>query len=151
MWSSGECSNNWPWRGIRLRRKARVQNSRARFAAGLTSALDVAQAEAQLATTQSQVPSLQSAARQAVHQLGVLLGQAPETLVDESAERPIPTIPAEVTVGLPSELLRRRPDVRRAEQDLAAATARISVEPLLVGWSDNNLAHIRRRTHPRHY
>ncbi len=102
--------------------------TRARFNAGLTSALDVAQAEAQLATTQSQIPSLASIARQAIHQLSVLLGQAPETLVNElTPERPIPTLPAEVMVGLPSELLRRRPDVRRAEQDLAAATARIGV------------------------
>jgi multidrug efflux system outer membrane protein len=105
-----------------------VDLTRARFDAGLTSALDVAQAEAQLATTQAQEPSLESTARQVVHQVGVLLGQAPETLVNElGPERPIPTIPAEVIVGLPSELLRRRPDVRRAEQDLAAATARIGV------------------------
>jgi len=100
----------------------------ARFQSGLTSALDVAQAEAQLATTQSQVPTLESAARQSIHRLGVLLGQPPETLLDElTPERPIPAVPPEVMVGLPSDLLRRRPDVRRAEQELAAATARIGV------------------------
>ncbi len=100
----------------------------ARFQSGLTSALDVAQAEAQLATTQSQVPTLESAARQSIHRLGVLLGQPPETLLDElTPERPIPSVPPEVMVGLPSDLLRRRPDVRRAEQELAAATARIGV------------------------
>jgi outer membrane protein, multidrug efflux system len=96
----------------------------ARFQSGLTSALD----EAQLATTQSQVPALESAARQSIHRLGVLLGQPPETLLDElTPARPIPSVPPEVMVGLPSDLLRRRPDVRRAEQELAAATARIGV------------------------
>lgn len=105
-----------------------VELTRARFDAGLTSALDVAQAEAQLATTQSQVPTLETVARQAIHRLGVLLGQAPEALINElTPERPIPVLPAEVMVGLPSELLRHRPDVRRAEQELAAATARIGV------------------------
>src|SRR5262249_20595128 len=100
----------------------------ARYQAGLTSELDVAQARAQLATTQSQVPTLETAMRQTMYRLGVLLGQIPEALLEElSPERPIPPIPREVVVGLPSELLRRRPDVRRAERELAAATARIGV------------------------
>jgi len=58
----------------------------------------------------------------------VLLGQIPEALLEElSPERPMPMAPLEVVVGVPSELLRRRPDVRRAERELAAATARIGV------------------------
>lgn len=102
--------------------------TQARFQAGLTSELDVAQARALLATTQSQVPTLETAARQTMHRLGVLLGQIPEALLEElSPERPMPMAPLEVVVGVPSELLRRRPDVRRAERELAAATARIGV------------------------
>jgi NodT family efflux transporter outer membrane factor (OMF) lipoprotein len=64
-----------------------------------------------------------------MHRLAVLLGKPPGALVDELAfDAPIPAPPAQVPIGLPSELLRRRPDVRRAERQLAAATARIGVE-----------------------
>ena len=78
---------------------------------------DVAQAEANLATTLSQVPTLERSLKQAVHRFGVLLGQDPAALLPElSNEAPIPGIPPEVPVGLPSDLLRRRPDVRRAER-----------------------------------
>lgn len=105
-----------------------VEITNARFQSGLTSGLDVAQAEAQLATTQSQVSTLESARQQSMHRLGVLLGQLPETLIDElTPEKRIPLAPPEITVGLPSELLRRRPDVRRAEREVAAATARVGV------------------------
>ncbi len=100
----------------------------ARFDAGLSSELDVAQARAQLATTEARVPVLESSARQAIHQLGVLLGMEPGALLAElEAEGPIPVGPEDVPVGLPSDLLRRRPDVRRAERELAAATARIGL------------------------
>lgn len=102
--------------------------TRARFDAGLSSELDVARAASQLATTQSQVPTLETALKQAMHRLGVLIGQAPGALLTElSAAAPIPSVPPEVPVGLPMELLRRRPDVRRAERQLAAATARVGV------------------------
>ena len=105
-----------------------LELTRIRLEAGLISELDVAQAEAILATTQSQVPTLDSALKQAVHRLGVLLGQDPGALLPElSNEAPIPGIPPEVPVGLPSDLLRRRPDVRRAERELAGATARVGV------------------------
>lgn len=105
-----------------------VEVARGRFAAGLGSRLEVVQAEALLATTESQIPALDSAARQSIHQLGVLLGAGPETLLAElSPSRPMPPTPPEVPVGLPSDLLRRRPDIRRAERQLAAATARIGV------------------------
>jgi outer membrane protein, multidrug efflux system len=105
-----------------------VELTNARFQAGLTSGLDVAQAEAQLSTTQSQTPTLESAKRQSIHRLGVLLGQLPETLINElTPEKPIPSVPPEILVGLPSELLQRRPDVRRAERQASAETARIGV------------------------
>lgn len=105
-----------------------LELTRIRFAAGLASGLDVARAEAQARTTASKIPSLETSARQAIHLLSVLLAQEPDALVEElSHETPIPPTPPDVPVGLPSELLRRRPDVRRAERQLAAATARIGV------------------------
>jgi NodT family efflux transporter outer membrane factor (OMF) lipoprotein len=102
--------------------------TRARFEAGLTSQLDVMQATSQLATTQAQVPTIETALKQGIHRLGVLLGLAPGALLPEfTVAAPIPPAPPEVPVGLPSDLLRRRPDVRRAERQVAAATARIGV------------------------
>ena len=105
-----------------------VEITRVRYKAGLSSELDAVQAEALLATTQSQIPLLKNAMKQAIHRIGVLLGQEPGNLLGElSKEAPIPHAPPVVPVGLPSDLLRRRPDVRRAERELAAATARIGV------------------------
>jgi NodT family efflux transporter outer membrane factor (OMF) lipoprotein len=99
-----------------------------RFDSGLSSDLDVQQSEALLASTEAQVPSLETGFNQAVYHLAVLLGQPPGTLVDEMIGiKPIPLTPPEVPVGLPSDLLSRRPDVQRAERELAAATARIGV------------------------
>ena len=102
--------------------------TRIRFSAGLVSDLDVARAEAQVQTTASQIPALEASARQSIHLLSVLLGQEPNALTGELAQdTPIPQSPPEIPVGLPSDLLRRRPDVRRAERELAVATARIGV------------------------
>lgn len=100
--------------------------TKVRFQAGLASDLDVAQAEAQVNTTAAQIPSLESSLKQAAYRLDVLLGLQPGSLWGElSKETPIPRLPSEVLIGLPSELLRRRPDIRRAERQLAAATAQI--------------------------
>jgi NodT family efflux transporter outer membrane factor (OMF) lipoprotein len=97
-----------------------------RFQNGLSSDLNVQQATALLTATEAQVPSLETGFDQSVHHLAMLLGQPPGALMDEmSAEKPIPLTPPEVPVGLPSDLLQRRPDVQRAESELAAATARI--------------------------
>ena len=105
-----------------------LELTQAKFRAGLTSDLDVARAEAQVATTASQIPALQAAATQAIHRLSVLLGQQPAALYEQlTPPSMIPAPPPEIPVGLPSELLRRRPDIRRAERSLAAATARIGV------------------------
>jgi len=99
-----------------------------RFQNGLSSELDVQQATALLTATEAQVPSLETGFDQSVHHLAVLLGQQPGALLEEmSAERPIPLTPPTVPVGLPSDLLQRRPDVQHAERELAAATARIGV------------------------
>jgi multidrug efflux system outer membrane protein len=99
-----------------------------RFDAGFVSRLDVANADAQVATTEAQIPLLESSARAAIYRLGVLLGQQPAFLEKDLAIiSPIPTTPPQIPVGLPSDLVRRRPDIRRAEARLHAATARIGV------------------------
>ena len=105
-----------------------LEIAKARYEAGLSSELDVAQAQAQLATTEAEIPALETSLRQAIHQLGILLGQSPESLLTELLPMgPIPTGPPAIPAGLPSELLRRRPDIRQAEQELAGATARVGV------------------------
>lgn len=108
--------------------KEAVEITRAKFKAGLTSELSSIQAEALLASTQSEVPALESILKQAIHRISILLGQNPCALLSELSEKaPIPTASPEVPAGLPSDILRRRPDVRRAERELAAITARIGV------------------------
>ena len=98
------------------------------FNAGLAPELDVQRAAAQVATTASTIPLLEQQAAQAMHLLGVLIGEPPMTLQPElAAVGPIPKPPAQVAVGLPSELLLRRPDVARSERQLAAQTAEIGV------------------------
>lgn len=105
-----------------------VDITRARFDAGLTSELDVVRAEAQLASTQSQIPLLETQIAASMHRLAVLLGEDPGALKNElNQPEAMPVAPEEVPVGLPSDLLRRRPDIRQAERELAAATARIGV------------------------
>jgi len=102
--------------------------TRQRFEGGFVGGLDVANADAQVAATASQIPLLEAAARQSIYALGILLGQEPAALVPELAPASaIPAAPPAVPVGLPSDLLRRRPDIHRAEADIHAATARIGV------------------------
>ncbi len=114
-----------------------VELADARFKAGLRSDLDVAQAQSQLALTTSLVPTHEIGLRQALHRLSVLVAEPPSTLVGEllksgspgagiGAAIPVPAGQA-IPIGLPSDLLRQRPDVRRAEREIAAASARIGV------------------------
>lgn len=99
-----------------------------RYQNGLGNDLDVEQATALLNATEAQVPSLESGFDAAVYRLSVLLGQEPGALMPGmSAAKDMPLTPPLVPVGLPSELLERRPDVQEAERQLAAATARIGV------------------------
>lgn len=103
-----------------------LELTRVRFQAGLASDLEVAQQEAQVNTTASLIPLLESSLKQAAYSLDLLLGLEPGVLAGElSQDVPIPSLPSKVLVGLPSELLRRRPDIRRAERQLAAATAQV--------------------------
>jgi NodT family efflux transporter outer membrane factor (OMF) lipoprotein len=105
-----------------------LELTRARFQGGVATELDVARAAALLAGLRAAVPPLQTAARGAMAGLAVLLGRNPGELVAElSPPAPVPPAPPEVPIGLPSDLLSRRPDVRRAERQLAAETARIGL------------------------
>jgi NodT family efflux transporter outer membrane factor (OMF) lipoprotein len=99
-----------------------------RAAGGLTTELDVANAAAQVANTASQIPNLQAQEQQLINAIALLLGQPPQSLQAELlTPHPIPPVPPRVPVGLPSELARRRPDIRRAEAQLHAATADVGV------------------------
>ena len=105
-----------------------VALARSRFEHGLSSSLDAEQAATVLAQTLAQVPTLEDGLQVSIHRLGVLLGQRPGALMRELATAaPIPATPPNVPVGLPSDLLRRRPDIRSAERQLAAASAQIGV------------------------
>lgn len=98
------------------------------FTAGLAGSLDILQAQAQVSDTEARIPNLDSDAHAAAFRIGALIGQLPEDLkVLLSASAPIPQTMPDVPVGLPSDLLRRRPDIRAAERRLAAETARIGV------------------------
>jgi NodT family efflux transporter outer membrane factor (OMF) lipoprotein len=102
-----------------------VQN---RYAAGLAAQLEVEQSRYNLESTRAEIPSLNTGLEQAKNRLSVLLGLQPGDLPQEVVENhPIPVPPIEIAVGVPAESLRRRPDVRRAEWELAAQTARIGV------------------------
>ncbi len=105
-----------------------VELTRARLAAGLSTELDLARAESLASSTEAGAPPLEVLRRRAVHRLGVLCGKPPAALAAAlEADAPIPALPPTASIGLPSELLARRPDLRRAERQLAAATARIGV------------------------
>ncbi len=102
--------------------------ARARFDSGMGADLDVARAEGLLATTLAQRPVLEILRRQSPLRIGVLLGRDPEALLAElEAPGALPTELPEIPLVLPSELLSRRPDLRRSERELAAATALIGV------------------------
>ena len=102
--------------------------AQARFDAGLGTALDVERAEGLLEATRSRGPELQRLAKRAIYRLDVLLGQEPGTLASTlETPRALPPQPPDLPDVLPSELLSRRPDLRRAERDVAAATARLGV------------------------
>lgn len=101
----------------------------AKFRNGLVTELDRAQAESLLRLTESTIPVLEAGIRQTENTLCVLLGIPPRDLSDilGNGPRPIPSAPAEVAVGIPAQMLRRRPDVRRAERELAAQSAQIGI------------------------
>jgi NodT family efflux transporter outer membrane factor (OMF) lipoprotein len=102
--------------------------TRDRFRAGLANELDTARAEAQAAGTRSLIPLLEQDIQRSIHRLSILIGKEPAELESQlSASAPIPPAVPGIPVGLPSDLLRQRPDIRNAERQLAAATARVGV------------------------
>jgi NodT family efflux transporter outer membrane factor (OMF) lipoprotein len=97
-----------------------------RFRNGETSQTDVEQARSEYAHTRSQIPQLEIGLRQSQHALSVLLGMPPSNLQDLLGDGgPVPAAPAEVAIGIPADLLRRRPDIRSAELQAAAQSAMI--------------------------
>jgi NodT family efflux transporter outer membrane factor (OMF) lipoprotein len=107
--------------------KESLRLAEARLNQGKATALDVKQARSSLAQTEASLPPLVIGLRQANDRLCVLLGVSPRDLVEVLAEGPIPSAPPEVAVGIPAELLERRPDVRQARNQLAAQSAQIGV------------------------
>lgn len=104
------------------------QLTRWQYEAGLSDELVVQQATYNVEDTRSQIPSLRTGLEEAKNRLAVLLGEEPGAVHERLAESgPIPVTALEVAVGVPAEALRRRPDVRRAERNLAAQTARVGV------------------------
>ncbi|RDU95813.1 efflux transporter outer membrane subunit [Trinickia dinghuensis] len=95
---------------------------------GVTTDLDVANASAQVESIQSLIPMLESKRETTINAIGVLLGEAPGALRQQLAEpSEVPELPGQVPIGFPSDLVQRRPDIRRAEAQLHAATASIGM------------------------
>jgi multidrug efflux system outer membrane protein len=108
------------------RRNAKIARDKQQLGTG--TGLDIAQAESEIATTEADYATLQASAQQSIYAISVLLALPPTALDAElSPAGKVPDPPAEIPVGLPSDLLRRRPDIREAERNLAAATANIGV------------------------
>jgi len=125
-------------RGVQSTRAVTEQNlevarhslklSQLRLADGVATDLDVAEAAAQVATIESQLPALQQRQAQLINALSLLMGEPPQALHAElAADAPVPQTPSQVAIGLPSQLAERRPDIRQAEARLHAATASIGV------------------------
>jgi NodT family efflux transporter outer membrane factor (OMF) lipoprotein len=99
-----------------------------RATGGVTTDLDVANAAAQLRTTAAEIPRLEQQESELINAISLLLGQPPNALQAELIRaKPVPPVPPRIPIGLPSELARRRPDIRHAEAQLHATTADIGV------------------------
>jgi multidrug efflux system outer membrane protein len=105
-----------------------VKLTRVRLEAGRGNELDTSRAEAEYQTTLSTIPTLEASIATTIYRLSVLTGRQPAALTAQlSAPVPMPELPAFSSIGTPERLLRRRPDVRVAERELAASTARVGV------------------------
>jgi multidrug efflux system outer membrane protein len=124
-------------RGAQLREKIAVANLKTQQEsrsitvtlrdAGVGTELDVVRADARLAGVEATVPQLQAEQARARHRIATLLGQRPDALSVDLSPKALPAIAKALPVGDPGELLRRRPDIRSAERQLAAATANVGV------------------------
>ncbi len=113
-------------RNVELQQRT-VEIVNVQFKNGRVTELDLAQAKENLAATQSVIPDLEARLRQTANALCVLLGEPPHDLTEELGDGPIPQAPASILVGIPADLLRRRPDVHRAERRAAAQSAVIGI------------------------
>ncbi|MDQ8755761.1 efflux transporter outer membrane subunit [Sphingosinicella sp. LHD-64] len=105
-----------------------LQIAQWRVQAGLASSLDSEQARSARASAAASIPALETSFASATYRLAVLTGRAPGTLTAELTQaQPIPEGPEQIATGIPADTLRQRPDVRSAERNLAAATARVGV------------------------
>lgn len=111
---------------IQLQRET-LQYTEERAKAGLTSDLDLYQAQSNVAQTEALLPQFEADLRLATNRLSVLLGIPPTDLAARLGAAPIPIAPERVAIGIPADLLARRPDVRRAERLAAAQCARIGI------------------------
>lgn len=108
--------------------KQTVSLSRELFDVGFASRLDVVRGESQAAATSAQLPKIEEAAQQSIYNLSLLLGKEPGALLPALLKSKISIDdPPSIPFGVPSDLLRRRPDIRRAEAELHASTARIGI------------------------
>ncbi len=98
-----------------------------RFNKGVATELDMRQARSNLAQTEALIPPLEVGRRQAANRLCILLGMPVTDLAAQLRPAPIPRAPLEVAVGIPADLLRRRPDIRQAERQVASQSAQIGV------------------------
>ena len=102
--------------------------TRQRRAAGLTTHIDVSNASAEASATRAELPAFELQITEDINQLSQLLALEPEALRGElGTPAPVPSVPRDISIGLPAELARRRPDIREAEANLHAATAEIGV------------------------
>lgn len=99
-----------------------------RYQAGLSDVLAVEQARYNMESTRSQIPTLHSDLTASRNRLAVLLGKQPGSLsLNLETPAPIPVTPLKVAVGIPADCIRRRPDIRQAEREVAVQTAQIGV------------------------
>jgi NodT family efflux transporter outer membrane factor (OMF) lipoprotein len=110
-----------------VRQKDALKMALEEFEKGQASELNVAQARGLMEQTESQIQLVEVGLRQANNQLCVLLGLPPTELAARLGKGPIPKAPPELLVGIPADLIRRRPDLRAAERQIAAQNARIGV------------------------
>jgi outer membrane protein, multidrug efflux system len=105
-----------------------LELTQVRLDAGRGTELDRSRAEAQLKTTLASIPPLQASIATTVYRLSVLTGRVPDSLsATLTTSQPLPVLPQLNAIGSPDTLLRRRPDIRSAERNLAGATARIGI------------------------
>lgn len=117
----------WTSENVRTQQES-LKIATARNDAGIVEKLDVHQAELNLANSRALLPSLRSAERQVIHRLSILTGQVPSALLETLIQpKPIPASSKAFSVGVPMDILRKRPDIRQAERNVAAQNALIGV------------------------